>query len=88
MSPWEKDWIEKKKIIDNTFVYIITLNVMNDNKDHKFTSVDECQHGCDWPKWKDTIQTKLNSLEKCEVFGLVVQTLKGVLPTGYKRVFA
>ena len=30
--------------------------------------------------WKEAIQTELNSLEKREVFGLVVHTPKGVMP--------
>ena len=41
----------------------------------------------DWPKWKETIQTKLNSLAKREAFGLVVQTLGNIKPVGYKWVF-
>ena len=41
----------------------------------------------DWPKWKKTIQTKLNSLAKREIFGPVVQTLGNIKPVGYKWVF-
>ena len=37
--------------------------------------------------WKETIQEELNSQIKCEVFGPVVQTPKGVMPVGYKWVF-
>ena len=40
----------------------------------------------DWQKWKETIQTKLNSLAKREAFGLVVQTLGNIKPVGYKGV--
>jgi len=36
---------------------------------------------------KKTIQIKLNSLAKREVFGPVVQTPKGVKLVGYKWVF-
>ena len=37
--------------------------------------------------WKEAIQSELNSLVKCEVFGPVVQTSEGVMPVGYKWVF-
>ena len=36
---------------------------------------------------KKTIQAKLNSLTKREVFGLIVQTPKDVKPIGFKWVF-
>ena len=41
----------------------------------------------DWPKWKEAIQTELNSLTKREVFGPVVQTSGNIKPVGYKWVF-
>ena len=47
---------QKGTIVDTTVVYTITLNIMNDNKDHELTSVDECRYRYDWPKWKDAIQ--------------------------------
>ena len=50
-------------------------------------SVEECRCRNDWPKWLKAIQAELNSLVKCEVFGLVVQTPKSVMPVGYKWVF-
>ena len=37
--------------------------------------------------WKEAIQTELNSLEKREVFGLVVHTPKGVMCIEYKWVY-
>ena len=37
--------------------------------------------------WLEAIQAELNSLEKCKVFGPVVQTPEGVVPIGYKWVF-
>ena len=49
--------------------------------------MDGCQKRNDWPKWKETIQTELNSLAKQEVFGLVVQTPGNIKPVGYKWVF-
>ncbi|KAJ9551943.1 hypothetical protein OSB04_015988 [Centaurea solstitialis] len=56
-------------------------------EDQEPKSVDECMHRKDWPKWKDAMQTKLNSLTKREVFGPVVRTPEGVKPVGYKWVF-
>ena len=50
-------------------------------------SVEECRCRNDWPKWLEAIQAELNSLVKREVFGLVVQTPKSVMPVGYKWVF-
>ena len=49
--------------------------------------MDECQYRKDWPKWKDYIQTKLETLEKWEVFGPIVQTHEVVKLVGYKWVF-
>ena len=49
--------------------------------------MEECRHRNDWPKWKEAIQTQLNSLIKREVFRSVVQTPKDVKPVRYKCVF-
>ena len=49
--------------------------------------MEECRHRNDWPKWKEAMQTKLNSLTKREVFRPVVQILEDVKPFGYKWVF-
>ena len=49
--------------------------------------MDECQYRKDWPKWKDYIHTKLESLEKWEVFGPIVQMPEVVKLVGYKWVF-
>ena len=46
--------------------------------------MNECQHRKDWPKWKEYISKKLDSLEKREVFGSVVQTPEVVKLVGYK----
>ena len=35
--------------------------------------MEECRHRNDWPKWKETMQEKLNSLIKREVFEPIVQ---------------
>ena len=49
--------------------------------------MNECQHRKDWPKWKEHIPKKLGSLEKWEVFELIVQTPEIVKLVGYKWVF-
>ena len=48
--------------------------------------MDEWQHRKNWLKWKEYIPTKLDSLEKWEVFGPVVQTAKVIKLVGYKWV--
>ena len=61
-------------------------SIRND-EDLEPRNAEECRHRNDWPKWKEVIQAKLNSLTKWEVFGPVVQTPKDVKPVGYKWVF-
>ena len=46
--------------------------------------MNECQHTKYWSKWKEYIPKKLDSLEKCEVFGPIVQTAKVIKLVGYK----
>ena len=65
----------------------MALNIVNDNEDLEPKSVEECRQRDDWPKWKDVIEAKLNSLSKHEVFGPIVLTPDGVKPVGYKWVF-
>ena len=60
---------------------------MEEDEDHEPRSVDECQRRNDWSKWKDAIQSELDSLAKRNFFGSVVQTPEGVKPVGYKWVF-
>jgi hypothetical protein len=72
-------------IIDHIFSYNVALNIMQDNIDPK--SVQECRLRNDWPKWKEAIQSEINSLNKREVFGPVVRTPTGIKPIGYKWVF-
>ena len=81
-----KLWDRSKAIIDDVFVYSAALDV-DINSDPEPQSVDECRRRKDWLKWKDAIQTELNSLSKKEVFGPVVQTPIGVNPVGNKWVF-
>nr|AQY61295.1 Pol [Coffea arabica] len=82
-----KSWNRKEIIIDNIFAYNIALDIMAEDEDHELRSVDECRGRNDWPKWKDAIQSELDSLAKRKVFGPVVQTPEGVKPVGYKWVF-
>ena len=56
-------------------------------EDPKVETMDECQHRKYWPKWKECILTKLDSLENWEVFGPIVQMPKVVKLVGYKWVF-
>ncbi len=79
-----KKWNQKDIIVDNIFTCNVALNIIKQNEDLEAKSIKECRHRDDWPKWKDRIQAKLNSLSKCEVFHLIVQTLKGVKPMEYK----
>ena len=62
-------------------------DIIRNDEDPKPRNVEECRHRNDWPKWKEAIQVKLNSLTKWEVFGPIVQTSKVVKPVGYKWVF-
>ncbi|GJW57401.1 retrovirus-related pol polyprotein from transposon TNT 1-94 [Tanacetum coccineum] len=82
-----KIWNRNEINVDDTFAYNVELKVMENDEDHEPKSVPECKNRYDWPKWKDVIEAELKSLEKCEVFGPVVRTPKGVKPVGYKWVF-
>jgi len=64
--------------VNNVFSYNVALEVMNDDEDHEPNSVDECQKRHDWPKWKEAIQSELDSLEKRNVFGPIVKTLENI----------
>ncbi|XP_074337210.1 uncharacterized protein LOC141674400 [Apium graveolens] len=68
-----KLWNRSKAIIDDIFVYSAVLD-FDINCDPEPQSVDECRRRKHWPKWKDTIQTELDSLRKRKVFGPVLQT--------------
>ena len=63
------------------------MDIMRNDECQEPQTVNECQKMNDLPKWKEAIQTKLNSLTKQEVFGHVVQTLGNIKPIGYKWVF-
>ncbi|KAL0368450.1 UNVERIFIED_CONTAM: Retrovirus-related Pol polyprotein from transposon TNT 1-94 [Sesamum calycinum] len=80
-------WNRNEVIVDDIFVYNVALNVIHNNEDHEPKSIQECRQRNDWPKWKDAIEAKLNSLAQRKVFGPVVRTPEDVKPVGYKWVF-
>ena len=80
-------WDRNNIVINNIFTFQVASNIIRNYEDPKSWNVEECQHINDWPKWKETIQTELNSLTKREVFWPIVQTLEDVKPVGYKWVF-
>ena len=82
-----KRWNRTVLVVDNIFAYNVAHNIIHWNKDFEPKFVDECCNRKDWPKWKEVIQAQLNLLSKCEVFGFVVHTPKGVKPSGFKWVF-
>ncbi|GKB23158.1 retrovirus-related pol polyprotein from transposon TNT 1-94 [Tanacetum coccineum] len=82
-----KVWNRNEINVDDIFTYNVALEVMENDDDQEPKSVQECRKRNDWPKWKDAIDTELNSLAKREVFGQVVRTPNGVKPIGYKWVF-
>ena len=57
---------------------------MLNKEDYVSKTPEECMHSNDWPK---SLKAELDSLEKRNVFGPVVQTPKYVNPVGYKCVF-
>ncbi|KAM1621049.1 hypothetical protein ACFXTN_017967 [Malus domestica] len=79
-------WNLNEIIIDDMFAFAIATEIILSD-DIEPRSVDECKQRHDWLKWKDAIQAKLNSLERRNVFGPVVQTPPGVNPVGYKWIF-
>ncbi|KAM2222834.1 hypothetical protein ACFXTI_016937 [Malus domestica] len=79
-------WDQNEIIIDDMFAFVVATEIILSD-DIEPRSVDECKQRQDWPKWKDAIQVELNSLERRNVFGPVVQTPPGVNTMGYKWVF-
>lgn len=77
--------LDRSKVtVDNVFAYNVVLNLIQDSEDHEPKFVEECRRRDDWSKWKEAIQSELNSLSKRKVFGSIVQTPNGVKPVGYK----
>ncbi|KAM3249553.1 hypothetical protein P3L10_011323 [Capsicum annuum] len=67
-------------IVDHVFTYNVATKIMQDSEDLEPRSVTEYRQRNVWPKWQETIQSKLNSLSKHEVFGPIAQTPNGVKP--------
>ena len=65
-------WDRNNIVINNIFAFQVALNIRRNDEDPEPQNVEECQNINDWPKWKEAMQTELNSLMKREVFGLVV----------------
>ena len=63
------------------------MDIMRNVEDQEPKTMDECRKMNDWPKWKEEIKIKLNSLAKWDVFGPIVQTLGNIKPVKYKWVF-
>ena len=81
-----KIWNRNETHVDEIFGCAIAIDVLN-KKDYVPKTPEEYMHSNDWPKWKDALKAELDSLEKRNVFGPVVQTPKDVNPVGYKWVF-
>ena len=65
----------------------MALDIIRNYENLEPQNVEKCRNRNDWPKWKEAMHAELNSLMIRDVFGLVVQTPKGVNPVGYKWVF-
>ena len=50
------------------------IDIIRYDKDLVPETMDEYQYRKDWTKWKEYIPTKLNSLEKYEIFVPIFQT--------------
>jgi len=78
-----KIWNRNKVNIDEVFAYNVAKDVISDNEDQEPMTIEDCRQRNDWPKWKDAIQARLDSLAKRKLFGPVVRTPEGVKPIGY-----
>jgi hypothetical protein len=63
-----------KIVVDNIFSFKVAFDITRSNDDIEPQFAEKCRRRNDWLMWKEAIQTELNSLAKCEVFGPVVQT--------------
>ena len=57
-------------------------DIIRNYEDPEPQNVEEGRNRNNWPRWKEDMQAKLNSLTKREVFGPIVQTLEDVKPVG------
>ena len=70
--------IKNKIIVDNVFSFKVALDITRSDVDYEPQSVEECRRKDNWLLWKRAMQAKLDSLAKHKIFGLIVQTLKGI----------
>ncbi|KAL0371833.1 UNVERIFIED_CONTAM: Retrovirus-related Pol polyprotein from transposon TNT 1-94 [Sesamum calycinum] len=75
-------WYRKEIKMNDIFAYSVAVEIM-DEDDNDPQTMEECQHRNDWKSWKKAIQDELDSLNKREVFGLIISTPKGVKPVGW-----
>ena len=61
-------WDRNKVIINNIFAFPMALDIIRNDENPKPQNVEECRNRNDWPKWKEALQAKLNSLMKRDVF--------------------
>jgi hypothetical protein len=71
-------------IVNPCFSTIIAKKILVD-PDPK--TVAECKRRSDWNKWKEAIETELNSLKKRKVFTDVIPTPPKIFTVGFKWVF-
>ena len=86
---WVQDiWDRNKIVVDNVFSFKVAIDITKSyDLELEPQSIEECWRRNDWPMWLEAIQAKLNSFEKREIFGPIVQTLDGVALVRYKWVF-
>jgi hypothetical protein len=68
----------------NSFFSTMIADLLND-PDPK--TMAECKQRSDWIKWKEAIETELDSLRKREIFSNVVPTPPRTYPVRFKWVF-
>ena len=61
-------------IIDDEFASTVVLVVSRQNLDLELITMAKCQHIHDWSSWKVAILANLDSLSKCNIFGLIMLT--------------
>ena len=48
----------------NNIIFTFQVGSIRNDEDLEPRNVEECRHRKDWPKWKEVIHVKLNSLAK------------------------
>ena len=60
----EKNGIDIILLLTIFLLSKVASNIIRNDEDPEPRNVEECRHRNDWPKWKEVIQAKLNSLTK------------------------